>query len=75
MTVIAMHRRLAALEARGRPTGGYGVQVPIDADEDTIAVCIAEHQLRTGWRGPVLLVHPVMTEAEWLERFAPGEAT
>jgi hypothetical protein len=71
MTVISMHRRLTAIEARDRPKGGYCVQVPADADEDTIAGCIAEHRLRTGWRGPVLLIEPAMTEAEWLESYAP----
>jgi len=72
VTVIALHRRLERLEARDRPAGGYGVRVPADADEATIAACIAAHRLRTGWHGPVMLLEPVMTEAEWLERYAPG---
>jgi len=64
-----MQRRLAALEMRSRPAGSYVVRKPADADDDAVIAAIAEHRLRTGWTGPVMLAEPDMTEDEWLARF------
>jgi hypothetical protein len=75
MKVIEL--RLARLERSGAkaPTS-YVVRVPADAvhDDEAVRAAIADHQRRTGWMGPVLLVEPEMTQSEWLARYGRAEA-
>ncbi|MBL6082604.1 hypothetical protein JMJ56_32070 [Belnapia sp. T18] len=63
-----MHRRLAALEARHRPTPSYVVELTDEEMADPVAVraAIAENQRRTGWAGPVIVAPAEVTVEEWM---------
>lgn len=66
----AIHRRIAALEARHRSTPSYVVEVSDEEMADAVAMqaAIAEHRRRTGWAGPVIVAPAEVAVEEWAER-------
>ncbi len=63
-----IHRRLAALEARGKLASSYVVWLSAEEQADPAAVeaAIVDHARRTGWAGPVIVAPPEVTVEEWV---------
>ena len=70
--VKPLQARLMRLERAGNRTSqSCFVSIPVGMthNEEVVHEAIADHQRRTGWMGPVWLVEPEVTEAEWLARY------